>query len=195
MELDPRLTAIGMTLAPGPEASGSGINGVPAGVPAGLPEDYVEFMKSFDGAEGWVGDEYLALWPSAELEANNATLDTEHLSPGLTLIGTDGGGEAYGFDLRNRCRVVRVPLVGLSWELAIPIAVSFTDWLVGASSRAAPRSTDARWRGQNIVEVKPVLLGGDPVDRSNKRVVPRSAALRVSRWWNDQIGRLTRSRR
>lgn len=59
---------------------------------ASLPDAYREFATLADGAEGWFGDEYVALWPSADVPEHNATLNVKRLAPGLLIIGTNGGG-------------------------------------------------------------------------------------------------------
>jgi hypothetical protein len=57
-------------------------------------------------------------------------LHVEEYIPGLTLIGSDGGGEAFGFDKRSKpWKVVMIPFVALCWEDAKPLANSFTGFL------------------------------------------------------------------
>jgi len=119
-------------------------------VEIGAPADFVEFVGSFDGAEGWVGDSYVSLWPAADVIANNETIQVDALAPGLLLFGSDGGTEAYGFDRRaNPWLVVRVPFVGLSRDRIEVIATSVTDWLVEAANgigARAPSDPDRRHR-------------------------------------------------
>jgi len=96
-----------------------------------LPEAYVRFMLMMDGGEGPIGaSSYLVLWPVEELAENNRQCGVEEWVPGLLLFGSDGGGEAYGFDTRNsQWQVVEVPSVGMSWEDAISMARTFREFL------------------------------------------------------------------
>jgi len=93
-----------------------------------LPGDYVEFLKLGNGGEGFVGaSEYLILWGAEELVSMNEAYEVQKYVPGLLLFGSNGGGEAYGFDTRSpEWLVVRVPFVGMDWNLAQFVSTSFT---------------------------------------------------------------------
>ena len=41
-----------------------------------------------------------------------------------------------------------------------------------------------------IVEITPVILGGDPTDPANKTVVTRQQHFEIVRYWNRVIGEL-----
>src|SRR5262249_27147969 len=81
-----------------------------------LPDDYVEFLRASDGAEGFItGNEYLLLYPSCELIKGNVEDDywRNEFAPGLTLFGSDGGGTAYAFDTRlPDFPIVDTPFIG-----------------------------------------------------------------------------------
>jgi hypothetical protein len=95
-----------------------------------LPGDYVEFMKQHDGGEGFLGDSYCRLLKLCELAKFKRDYEVPLSAPGLMLFGSDGGGEAFGFDLRSsNVVIVRVPFVGLSWRDALPVAQSFREFL------------------------------------------------------------------
>lgn len=96
-----------------------------------LPSDYVEFLETTDGGDGFIGDSaYVILWGVEELLSMNQAYEVQSHVPGLLLFGSDGGGEAYGFDARTgEWRVVRVPFVGMAWELARPMGASFREFL------------------------------------------------------------------
>ena len=80
-----------------------------------------------NGGEGFIGEEeYLMLWSVEELPSLNEAYEVQQYAPGLLLFGSSGGGEAYGFDTRNqRFEILRVPFIGMAWDLAQPIANSF----------------------------------------------------------------------
>jgi hypothetical protein len=63
-----------------------------------FPDDYRTFLRSENGLEKWFGDVYLSLYTIEQVvELNEAH---EHLAyqPELIHIGSEGGGEAIGFD-------------------------------------------------------------------------------------------------
>jgi SMI1-KNR4 cell-wall len=96
-----------------------------------LPRDYVEFLKQSNGGEGFVGrSACLILWNAENLAEMQRAYEVDTYAPGLLIFGSDGGGEAYGFDTRvPNWPVVSVPFVGMSWELARPVGASFTEFL------------------------------------------------------------------
>jgi len=95
-----------------------------------LPDDYLAFLKTSNGGEGFVGNNYVMLWKIDELSSMNRSYETEVNAPGLLLFGSNGGGEAYGFDTRElQWPVVCVPFVGMQWKDARQIGRSFLDFL------------------------------------------------------------------
>jgi len=98
---------------------------------ATLPEEYVEFVRLTNGAEGFVGgNAYVILWSVEELAPLNKAYDVQTYVPGLMIFGSDGGGEAYGFDTRTPdWPIIQVPFVGIAWSLARTIGRSFAAFL------------------------------------------------------------------
>lgn len=96
-----------------------------------IPEDYREFLTIANGGEGFIGkNAYIILWPVDELASMNEAYEVENYAPGLLIFGSDGGGEAYGFDTRDaQWATVAIPFVGMAWSLARPIAASFRGFL------------------------------------------------------------------
>lgn len=95
----------------------------------GFDPDYVSFLTETDGGEGHIGaNSYVILWRVAELLEMNEAYEVAEYAPGLFLFGSDGGGEAYGFD-RKSGRVVSVPFVGMDPSLATEIASGFRGFL------------------------------------------------------------------
>jgi hypothetical protein len=101
-----------------------------------LPNDYVDFIKRANGADGPFGkDGYLNLWPVHDLRAKNKGYQVDDFAPGLLLFGSDGGGEAFAFDTRDpTLPVVGVPFVGLSLKEIQPLAESFLEFLKNGGS-------------------------------------------------------------
>lgn len=95
-----------------------------------LPLDYVNFLRSHDGGEGFIGDNYLILWKAEELIVFNYEYEVEQYAPGIFLFGTNGGGDGYGFDVRDEAMpVVRVPFIGMDLRYARLVSMSFCDFI------------------------------------------------------------------
>lgn len=99
-------------LAPRPGASLAAIEAAERDLGARLPDDYKAFLGESDGLEGFSGPEgdYLMLYGAKELGENHRNCVVAEFAPGFTMIGSDGGGNAFGFVLQDgRTRYVRLP--------------------------------------------------------------------------------------
>ena len=75
-----------------------------------FPSDYIEFMLFSNGCEGSIGESYLTVWPIEELVETNEDCEVEEYTPGLILFGSDGGEEAFAFDMRSdNIKYIMVP--------------------------------------------------------------------------------------
>lgn len=52
------------------------------------------------------------------------------------------------------------------------------------------RRANPKIAGMEIFEIKPVLLGGDPVDPKNKTVLTRQQHIEAVRYWNNVIRKM-----
>jgi hypothetical protein len=96
-----------------------------------LPRSYIEFLLTKNGGEGFIGRSFLVLWKIDELVPMNVAYRVAELAPGLFLFGSDGGDEAFGFDIRSEpCVIVSVPFVGMALQLARPVASDFETFLL-----------------------------------------------------------------
>ena len=96
----------------------------------GLPESYVSFLLVANGGEGFVGDAYLILERAEEVVQMNAEYEVAEYIPGLFLFGSNGGGEAFGFNTRDSCvLIVSVPFM-FDWEYALRMGASFWEFLL-----------------------------------------------------------------
>jgi hypothetical protein len=109
-----------------PPASLASIARCQAGLRFPLPADYVQFWQRMNGGEGFIGQHYVMLWSVEDfIEMNTGTYFAE-AAPGLIVFGSDGGGEAFGFDTRSALPpIVVAPYVGMEWEVAFRIAPTF----------------------------------------------------------------------
>lgn len=95
-----------------------------------FPVDYSTWLRDNDGMEGDLGGCYLALYAVDVLVQRNRDYAVADHMPGLLLIGTDGGGEAIGLDVRGEAAaVVMVNLNALRWDQAVHQAGSFQAFL------------------------------------------------------------------
>ena len=62
-------------------ASEEEISGAIASLGSNLPPDYVRFLRSNNGGEGFVGDEYLIFWKAEELGRLNRGYEVSSLAP------------------------------------------------------------------------------------------------------------------
>ena len=53
-----------------------------------LPPGYERFMRSSNGAEGFLNNSYLVLWPIEDLFTNNEGYRVEEYAPGFFIIGS-----------------------------------------------------------------------------------------------------------
>ncbi|WP_131998275.1 SMI1/KNR4 family protein [Dokdonella fugitiva] len=96
-----------------------------------LPMEYREFLQKTNGAEGAIGaNEYISLWPVGRLKELNDAYEVDSYARGFLVVGSNGGGEAYAFDmLGDSCSISALPFVGLSREEARLIGKDFWAFL------------------------------------------------------------------
>jgi hypothetical protein len=95
-----------------------------------FPESYKRFMTECDGGEGFVGDRHLILWRMSELIGFNMEYEVAQYASGLLIFGSNGGGEAFAFDIRDaKMKIVMVPFIGMNLEYARPLAGTFENFL------------------------------------------------------------------
>jgi len=80
-----------------------------------FPPDYIDFMLKTNGGEGNIGEEsYLRLWKIEVLIESNEDYLVNEFAPGLLIIGSDGGGTAYGYDFREEFpKLIEVDFIGM----------------------------------------------------------------------------------
>ncbi len=173
-----------------PPADEDTVASASAGISGGVPADLQEFYRSSNGAEGFVGDRYVRVYPITKLASLNLTARIHHFVPSITLFGSSGGGEAYVFAHSGGVRYLEVPFIPLTLKYAKDLAGSLEgllDALGGPGWRSRPkRRIDPKLIGHEIHEIQPVIFGGDPVDANNKDLVPTDTYMQLVAWWNDQ---------
>ena len=121
-----------------PPASREEIGNVQSELTFPLPKSYVEFLLAANGGEGFVGNTYIILWKIEEIISKNIAYSVEEFAPGLFLFGSNGGGEAFGFDTGGDVgSVVSIPFVTMDKKDAITVAPDFGTFLSMLSASAS----------------------------------------------------------
>lgn len=82
-----------------------------------LPPTYRELILCSNGLEGFIGNNYLVLWPIEEIIGLNVAYKVSEFAPGILLIGSNGGDLGYAIDCRGSgMSFVEVPLIGMSLD-------------------------------------------------------------------------------
>lgn len=104
------------------------VDNLPVALGIDLPRDYLNFLRQHDGGEGFIKDHYIIIWKVTELADFNREYEVEKYAPGIFLFGSNGGGEAYGFDVEDKAMpVVLVPFIGMDRRFAKRVTKSFSD--------------------------------------------------------------------
>ncbi|WP_226504887.1 SMI1/KNR4 family protein [Pseudomonas sp. MWU16-30317] len=104
------------------------VNGLSTRLGVALPESYIEFLKTHDGGEGFIGDSYIIFWKAEQLVEFNREYEVEIYAPGIFLFASNGGGEGFGFDTLDAAMpVVRIPFIGMNRHYAISVASDLPD--------------------------------------------------------------------
>jgi hypothetical protein len=94
-----------------------------------LPTDYKEYLKITNGSEGFIQESYVIFWAVDEVPILNRSYEVNEYAPGLVLFGSNGGGEAFAFDTRDKLKIVQIPFIGMDLEDVEIIANTFLDFL------------------------------------------------------------------
>ncbi len=92
-----------------------------------LPDDYLELVQESDGVEGFVGDNYLAIWPVEHILTYRKLCDD---TPFIVFFGSNGAGEGYAFDMRAvPAPIVNLPFIGMEEKLIRVLGRSILEFL------------------------------------------------------------------
>jgi len=117
-----------------PPASHSAIADLEKSI-AKIPTDYLDFLRTANGGEGFLGENYLQLWTAESLPDFNVKYEVAKLAPWLLIFGSNGGGEAFAFDLESMNeRIVMVPFTTLDRGDEREVATTFSSFLERVAS-------------------------------------------------------------
>jgi hypothetical protein len=93
-----------------------------------LPPAYVELLRVANGAEGFIGKNYLAIYASEAVSED--PFPHADFVPGLLFFASDGGEALFAFDLRERSdRVLVVHGDDLEPSHVVELSPSLPDFL------------------------------------------------------------------
>lgn len=128
MTLD-ELKQLGPELSLRPGASEEAIAQSETALGIRFPDDYREFLKTSNGAVGFVASgDYIDLWPIEQLPLNYKAYAFEEYCPAFVPFGSNGAAEAMVFR-RTDLRVMMRDLLSLSIVDVLDIAPSFTQFM------------------------------------------------------------------
>ncbi|AYB32099.1 SMI1/KNR4 family protein [Chryseolinea soli] len=93
-----------------------------------LPAGYERFIRSSNGAEGFLNNSYLALWSIEALFTLNEGYWVERYAPGFFIIGSDGGDTSYAVDKLTGA-LYAIPFIGMSRKEAKWLAKDFDGFI------------------------------------------------------------------
>jgi hypothetical protein len=115
-----------------------------------LPDDYVDFLRTANGADGQLANGIpIALW-SAEVLPEANLLDGSPWLPGCLVIGSDTGDTVYGIDMRADApaeRYLESEDVGLDWDYVFWRRSTFASLLAHVSAPLSPKPSRRGLRG------------------------------------------------
>lgn len=156
---------------------------------ATLPDDYLSALSFTDGGEGFIGGAFLRLYCLAFVRDLNPAYQVERFAPGLVIFATDGGGEAYAFDVRaTPPQIVQVPLIPLDLKYAKPMGRTFTaflDHLIADHPVETPPTINPMLLGVEVHYIKPIIFGGSSTDRANMALLPSKKHAEYAVFWNN----------
>jgi hypothetical protein len=130
-KVESKLRMILKSAKPDTGASDARLGELMAGLKYRFPEDYLEFMRRWNGYNGDVG-EYggVYIWAVEEILPANEANNFREWIPGLVLFASTGGGDFYAFDFRHDSpKVVAIPSIPLDVKDAVEVGASFTQFL------------------------------------------------------------------
>jgi hypothetical protein len=149
-----------------------------------IPSGFSEMYCAHNGADGFARDSYVRIYPLDHLGDLNRSFQTARFAPGLTIFGSNGGGEALAFDPNGM--IIQVTFIPLRAEYANVMGRSISELfgtLGGPSLTDAPRQD---LLGLELHEVTPIVFGGDPVDPANKIALPLDKYAQLVVCWNNK---------
>ena len=153
------------------------------------PADYLDALYFSNGGEGFIQQSYFRLYSIEELLSLNEAYQVKTFAPGLVIFGSNGGGEAFGFDThQDPIGIVQIPFIPMDFQYANPLGKSFVEFLhtleeMNPGNGSLPE-IERSAVGKEVHEIQPIIFGGSPADEKNKALVPSEQHAKLSVFWN-----------
>jgi len=97
-----------------------------------LPEDYKYYLENYESFEGFIGKNFMRLWPAEELAESNNDYEFPEYRPNILGIGTDGGGNFIGIAFRvdSTHSIIHSDFLNDEEEHFLELGTSFLDMLI-----------------------------------------------------------------
>src|SRR5262245_33039937 len=83
------------------------------------PTDYLDALQFTNGGEGFIQQSYFRLYSIEELLSLNEAYQVKRFAPGFVIFGSNGSGEAFGFDTRQSpLEIVQIPFIPMDFQYA-----------------------------------------------------------------------------
>lgn len=93
-----------------------------------LDADYLSFIRTSDGAEGYLGSQYIMFWEIADLISLNPYYEDNEKCGNLFFFGTDGSNYGFAFP-KNSPKVVGIDFLEIYEHEPEIIADTFEEFL------------------------------------------------------------------
>lgn len=153
------------------------------------PSGYLDVLQFTNGGEGFIHQYYFRLYSIEELLSLNEAYQVKSFAPGLVIFGSNGGGEAFGFDTRQTpTEIVQIPFIPMDFQYAESFGQGFLEFLQTLAEKDHGNDSlpqiEMSAVGKEVHEIQPLVFGGSPTDNKNKALVPSNEHAKLSVFWN-----------
>jgi hypothetical protein len=175
-----------------PGAAATAIATAEAALRCALPTGLRELYARTNGGEGFIGENYLRIYPVDRLPPLNLAFGVAEFAPELRIFGSNGGGEAFAILAGGVPRFVQLPFIPMVRKYSRDLGSDLEEFMIrlrgGAEDDWSPKAEHV---GMEIHEVQPIVFGGDPADRANKVLLPTTEYAPLVVWWNRKYREVT----
>ena len=153
-------------------------------------ESYFEFISIYSGAEGWVGCDYVKFWDVDDLIKLNTEYKVSDYIPYIFLFGSDRGGNAFGINRENK-EIIKLPFIPFDVEFIEKTYKSFDEFINCLERNELNNknhySINPDTFNKEIFEKHPIVLGGDPSDKTNKVLIDEKEHVKAVVFFNEVV--------
>lgn len=151
--------------------------------------DFLKVLQFTNGGEGFIRHSYFHLYSLDEMLSLNQAYQVSTFAPGLIIFGSNGGGDAFGFDTRHDpMQIVQISFIPMDFKYAELLGGNFMEFLHTLAEFNAEEDflpdINMSALGKEVHEIQPIVFGGDPIDEKNKQLLPPEAHAKLCVFWN-----------